>query len=305
MNGHNDGFRMPRLGQHPAPQRVVAHLSDPHLLAGGRGLHGVASEAVLRRALDQLEASRLPIAAIVFTGDLTDLGEPEAYETLKAIVEPPAGRLGAEVIWVMGNHDERPAFADAFFAGEAGDRPQDRVYDLDGLRIVALDSTVPGYHHGDLDPEQLDWLRGVLADPAPLGTLLALHHPPLPSLVELMDVLELREQHRLASAIAGSDVRGVLAGHLHHGVAGQFAGVPVSVAASSCYSIDAGAPQPSLAGLDGGHTMNLVSVYPATITHTTVPIGAFPIVSGFDASFAEELRGLEPDARLERFSRKR
>ncbi len=296
---------MTPLGQHSAPQRVIAHLSDPHLLAGGRGLHGVDSEGVLRRALAQLEASRLPISALVFTGDLTDLGEPEAYETLRAIVEPTAERLGAQIVWVMGNHDERPAFADAFFGGEAGDRAQDRVYDVDGLRIVALDSTVTGYHHGGLDPEQLDWLRGVLDEPAPLGTIVALHHPPLPSLVELMNVLELRDQHQLADVLAGTDVRAVLAGHLHHGVTGQFAGVPVSVAASSCYTIDAGAPRPSLAGLDGGQTMNLVAVYPYTVTHTTVPIGSFPVVAGFEAAFAEELAALDDAGRLERFSRKR
>src|SRR5439155_243446 len=81
--------------------------------------------------------------------------------------------LGAQVVWVMGNHDERGAYSQALF-GEASDAPQDAVYDVNGLRIVSLDSTVPGYHHGELSAEQLAWLADVLADPAPHGPLLAL-----------------------------------------------------------------------------------------------------------------------------------
>ena len=57
---------------------------------------------------------------------------------------------------------------------------QDRVHDVAGLRIVSLDTSVPGYHHGELTDDQLAWLADVLATPAPHGTLLALHHPPIP-----------------------------------------------------------------------------------------------------------------------------
>src|SRR3546814_17269213 len=77
--------------------------------------------------------------------------------------------------------------------------PVTGVWDLGGLRLVALDSTVPGWHHGDVDAAQLAWLRGVLAEPAPLGTLLALHHPPLPTHIPFFDILELRDQIGRAS----------------------------------------------------------------------------------------------------------
>ena len=61
----------------------------------------------------------------------------------------------------MGNHDERAPFAKALFdSDDAG--CQDRVHEVDGLRIVALDTSVPGYHHGELLPEQLAWLADVL-----------------------------------------------------------------------------------------------------------------------------------------------
>ena len=117
--------------------------------------------------------------ALVFTGDLADLGEPDAYERLKALVEPAAQRMGAQLIWVMGNHDERPEYSRILF-GEESDAPQDRVYDVNGLRIISFDTTVPGYHHGEVTDDQLDWLADVLASPAPHGSLLAIHHPPIP-----------------------------------------------------------------------------------------------------------------------------
>ncbi|WP_246271743.1 hypothetical protein [Amycolatopsis acididurans] len=50
---------------------------------------------------------------------------------------------------------------------------------IGGLRIIALDSSVPGHGHGELSGGQLDWLARELATPAPDGTILAPHHPPL------------------------------------------------------------------------------------------------------------------------------
>lgn len=70
---------------------------------------------------------------------------------------------------------------------------QDRVHEVDGLRIVALDTSVPGYHHGALRPEQLAWLADVPATPVEHGTLVALHHPPLP--LPMLRAAELIELH--------------------------------------------------------------------------------------------------------------
>ncbi|QEO10552.1 phosphodiesterase [Protaetiibacter larvae] len=296
---------MVQLGQHAPPVHVIAHVSDTHLLGGGRPLYGaVDTDAHVARAFAQLERSGVRPEAIVITGDLADLGEPDAYERLKALVEPAAARMGSQVIWVMGNHDERGPFASILLGEEASGAPQDRVYDVGGLRIIALDSTVPGYHHGDLVPEQLDWLRAELATPAPHGTLLALHHPPIPSPVELMAIIELDHQAELAEVVRGSDVRGVLAGHLHYSTSGTFAGVPVSVAAATCYTIDASAEPGTLAGIDRGQTFNLVNVYADQVVHAIVPISDAPRVSGFSGAFLEALARMSAEERREAFSSK-
>ena len=222
---------MIQLGQYAPPTHTIAHVSDTHYLGGRRPLYGtVDTDRTLARALEQLERSGTNPSAIVITGDLADLGEPDAYERLKAELEPVAKRMGSQIIWVMGNHDERAPFSSILLGEEPSDAPQDRVYDIDGLRIIALDSSVPGYHHGELTDAQLSWLEGVLAVPAAHGTLLALHHPPIPTPIEIMAIIELQDQQKLADVIRGTDVRGILAGHLHYSTHGTFAGVPVSVA---------------------------------------------------------------------------
>lgn len=300
---------MTQFGQFAPPTHVIAHISDTHFLGGDRPLYGaIATHENLISALDRLERSETRPAAIVFTGDLADLGERDAYRRLREIVEPAAARMRAQVIWGMGNHDERARYADELFdrSTDAGSETpaQDRVYDVAGLRIIAIDSTVPGYHHGDLTADQLVWLAGELATAARHGTLLAMHHPPIPTSIELLALLELRGVDRLADVIRGTDVRGILAGHLHYSTHGTFAGVPVSVAAATCYTMDLSAPLHTLSGVDGGQGFNFVHVYSDQIVHSVVPIGQFPPASGFSALFLRRMAELSPQRRLEVFSNK-
>jgi Icc protein len=293
------------FGQYPPARRTILHLSDTHLLAANRPLAGRFDTAAnLRRTLEAAEATGIRPDAIVFTGDLTDLGEPEAYALLREAVEPVAARLDAPVVWVAGNHDERPALRRDLLGLPPTEEPVTGVWDLDGLRVVALDSTVPGWHHGDLDAAQLEWLAGVLSTPAPLGTLLALHHPPLPSHVPLFDILELRDQGRLADVIAGTDVRAILAGHLHYSTSGTFAGVPVSVAAATCYTMNLARPAVEVNGMDAGQSFHLVHVYDDTITHAVVPVVDAPTGDFFSAEWVQRMSRLTPAERLEAFSRK-
>ncbi len=275
----------PYEAQFPRPDHFIVHLSDTHLVAGGSGLYGsVDSEAHLRRLFAGLEASGARPEALVFTGDLADVGDPRAYDTLRSIVEPAAGRLGAQVIWVMGNHDDRGAFRSTLLGQYPSSAPVDRVYDINGLRIIALDSTVPGAHHGLVTDAQLDWLAEELAYQAPHGTILAMHHPPVPSVQDLAILVELRNQEALAEVVRGSDIRSIIAGHLHYSTASTFAGVPVSVASATCYTQDlnvAAAADGSRGTLarDGAQSFNLVHVYEESVLHSVVPLGDYAEVS--------------------------
>ncbi|WP_337003510.1 MULTISPECIES: phosphodiesterase [unclassified Microbacterium] len=294
------------FGRHEPASHVIIHVSDPHFLAAGAHLGGRYDVAAnFARTLDAIRAVHPHPAAIVITGDLTDLGEPDAYRRLRAAVEPIAAELGAPVVWVAGNHDERPALRAGLLDLEPTEEPLTGVWDLDGLRLIALDTSVPGWHHGDLDEGQLSWLADVLAEPAPYGTLLAMHHPPIPSHLPLFDILELRHQDELAEIVRGSDVRGILAGHLHYSSQGTFAGVPVSVASATCYTMNVALPSAEVNGMDAAQAFQLVHVYPETITHTVVPVTDAPTGDYFSEAWLERMAALTPEARLEAFSRKR
>ncbi|MEV0299321.1 phosphodiesterase [Nocardia sp. NPDC050710] len=281
-----------RVAEHPRPNHVLFHFSDTHLIAGDGALYGaVDADERLRQLLDQAAAARIRPTAIVFTGDLTDRGEPEAYDKLRAIVEPFARHVGAPIVWVTGNHDDRAALRRGLLDERASTAPLDRVHMIDGLRIIALDTSVPGYHHGELTDDQLAWLRSVLAEPAPFGSILAMHHPPVPCVLDLAVTVELREQRRLADVLDGSDVRAILAGHLHFSTYATFAGIPVSVASASCYTQDLGVAAGGLRGRDGAQAFNYVHIYPDTVVHSVVPIDRGPTV-GDPATPVEAARRL-------------
>ncbi|MCS5732404.1 phosphodiesterase [Herbiconiux daphne] len=265
-----------RTAEYPRPNHFLLHLSDTHLLSSGGRLYGsIDSEQQLREIFAELEASGGRPEAIVFTGDLADRGEPDAYARLRAIVEPAAARLGAEVIWVMGNHDDRASFREGLFGEFPTDRAVDRVYDINGLRVITLDSTVPGHHYGQVTGDQLDWLAEELAFPAPHGTILAMHHPPVPSVLDLAVSVELRDQKSLAEVLEGSDVRSIIAGHLHYSTNATFAGIPVSVASATCYTQDLNVEVGGTKGRAGAQAFNLVHVYENTVLHSVVPVGTY------------------------------
>jgi Icc protein len=295
--------------QYPAATHLIAHLSDTHFLGSsgdgsGRLLYdAIDTDSTVHRAMAQLEASGLEIDALVFTGDIADLGEPDAYRRVRDIVEESADRMGATLVWVMGNHDERAAFRTELLRVDGDDAPVDAVVDINGLRLISLDTSVPGYHHGEVTADQLAWLSDVLAEPALHGSLLALHHPPVPTALPLMTILELRDQSALAEVLRGSDVRAILGGHLHHATTGLFAGIPVSVAAATCYTIDVAAPPRHLTGVSGGQSINLVHVYADQVVHSNVPLGAFDVVTRFPVDYLDQMESLSPAERVEAFSR--
>lgn len=282
-----------RRAEYPRPERVLLHLSDTHLRAHGSRLYDrIDAEERLRSALAAISDSGVRPNALVFTGDVADFGEPEAYDRVRALVEPVAAAVGARVIWVMGNHDERTAFRAGLLGGaDDSGSPVDRVDEIDGLRIVTLDTSVPGRHHGELTDAQLEWLTAVLSVPAPLGTILAMHHPPVPSVLDLAASVELRDQSRLAEVLRGTDVRAVLAGHLHYSTFATFAGVPVSVASATCYTQDLTVPTGGTRPQDAAQAFNVVHVYDDTVVHSVVPVDAGPVLDFVDA--AESRRRLE------------
>lgn len=214
--------------------RSLLHLTDLHVAAEGEPRHGGPSPLrALALIMDELERSAVRPGAIVLSGDLADDAEPGAYARIRELLAPVAERLGAPLVVCAGNHDDRAALRASGLGATgdgAGDEPIDHVVRLPGpggdLRVLVLDSTVPGLVRGELDDAQLAWAAEELATPASAGTVVILHHAPMPSPVGL-DGTRLRRPEALAGLLRGTDARIVLCGHSHHGSAGGGGGVPV------------------------------------------------------------------------------
>jgi 3',5'-cyclic-AMP phosphodiesterase len=216
---------------------LLVQISDVHLTADGWLPPGVRPRDNLLRGLRMLQESGIRPDVFLLTGDLADAGDPVCYDDLAAILAAAADENGASVIYLPGNHDDRAAFRRHLLGG-AGQEPINQTHWRDGLRIIALDSTIPGEGGGALDDQTLGYLRSEIATAAPDGTVVALHHPPFPSPIQPMAQIALRDPERLRDAITGSDVRIVLAGHYHHEALGTLGPVPVWGSPATAYRGD-------------------------------------------------------------------
>jgi 3',5'-cyclic AMP phosphodiesterase CpdA len=275
------------MSREPVATHRIGHVSDSHFTASGL-LHGRVPVADrFATALHGLEASGVPLDAVVHTGDVADEGEAEAYLAARKAIDAVVARTGWRVLTVPGNHDDRVAMRDHLLGSAPSPEPIDAVVDVRGLRIVLLDTSIPRHVEGGLDEQQLAWLRDVLQEPAEHGTVLALHHPPVPVEVTGLQRLHLTGQDRLAAAIEGGDVRAVLGGHLHYATTSMFAGVPVFVAPATAYTIALRGPGGGVAGLDGGRAVGVLSCYDdGRVGYSLLPAGGEQVLTTTpDAAF--------------------
>src|SRR4029077_2952950 len=141
---------------------IVIQLCDPHIVAPGELLYGrVDTAEFLARSVAEINRlDPLPDVAVI-TGDLADPRHPAEHQHLRALLAP----LHMPVLVIPGNHDAREPLR-AAFAGN-GHLPADGflqfVVEDSPLRIVALDTLVPGEVGGELCEERLAWLARALA----------------------------------------------------------------------------------------------------------------------------------------------
>jgi len=178
-------------------------------------------------------------------------------------------------VFVPGNHDERRFLRANLLGapGEESDGPIDQVHRFGHLRLISMDSTIPGDDAGALSDDQLTWLASELETPAPSGTVLALHHPPIHSPITTMDRIGLADADRLARIVSGTDVRLVIAGHNHHASAGMLGTVPVWVCPALSYRSDP-MEERRYVGLPGS-AFTRIDVFDGSPLVTVVPLSPF------------------------------
>jgi 3',5'-cyclic AMP phosphodiesterase CpdA len=215
------------------PRYTIVQVSDPHVPADGFLFDRVDACARVQASLAMIAAAGCSPDVLVLSGDVANQGEAAAYVRLRPVLDAALGRFDAKLLVAPGNHDDVALLRAHLLGREPQPGPLDEVVRVRGLRLIGMDSTVPGEVHGELDDAQLEALAAELAQPAADGTVLVVHHPPIWSTTPMSELVALREPQRLAAVIRGSDVRLVLSGHTHRVSAGTLAGVPVWVSPST------------------------------------------------------------------------
>ena len=263
----------------------MAQISDLHIKREGELSYGVVdTAAMLRRCVAQLlHAPRRPDLLLV-TGDLVDSGSPQEYATLRRLLAP----LAVPAYFIPGNHDDRAALR-AEFTDQPWlhQWPPYIQYAIDDwpLRIVALDSVIPGDDGGRLCDERLAWLDATLAAAPRVPTLVMLHHPPFRTWITGMDRHGLEAPEKFATVIARHvQVERIICGHMHRAIDARLGRMPVSVCPSPAHQIALDmAPQAraSFVMEPPAYQLHLWSAGSGLVTHT-VPIGNFAGPYGFD-----------------------
>jgi 3',5'-cyclic-AMP phosphodiesterase len=225
-----------------ADRMTFVHISDTHITPPGEIAYDTDTARNLRAVAQRIREMTLVPAAIIVSGDLSNHGEPDSYRQLVQIVEEEFTPLGAPVLLGLGNHDSRLPFRQIVLGqADASDESIQYYYaeTVGDVKIVMLDSLEPGRVHGYLGPEQLAWLDAQLAEGAPGGCLVVLHHPSLPRGVPRPDDYLLRDRVEFGGVIARHDnVLAILCGHSHVPTFGLFAGTLHVAAPATAYQLD-------------------------------------------------------------------
>ncbi|MDJ0929551.1 metallophosphoesterase [Breoghania sp.] len=112
--------------------------------------------------------------------------------------------------------------------------PADRIRyaaRIGDIRLIALDSSVPGSGHGELGAAQCAWLDETLAAEPDVPTVIAVHHPPVLTGILHMDAINLRDGDTFADIVARhSRVKRIICGHDHRGIVATCSGTVVTIA---------------------------------------------------------------------------
>ncbi len=215
---------------------ILAQISDPHLRADGGLLRNhVDSMAAMKASVKHVNGLRpLPDVTVV-TGDLVN--EAGDYPALRKLLD----QLETPCFVIPGNHDFpdalRAAFCDLGYLPEKG--CLNYVIEDYPLRIVALDTSVPGEVWGAMSPKRLRWLNERLSEQPARPTVILMHHPPVDTGISYMDRQGLLEGAGAMAEIVSAhpQVQRILCGHVHRPATIGWAGTVVSTAPSVSFQM--------------------------------------------------------------------
>jgi 3',5'-cyclic AMP phosphodiesterase CpdA len=214
---------------------LIAQISDMHVKADGELLYRrIDTAGYLERAVTHVNALDPRPDIVIATGDLVEGGKPEEYARLKRLLAP----LAMPVHLIPGNHDARDALREVFADHAYLPRTGFLQYTIEDqpVRLIALDTLVPGKGYGALCGERLDWLEARLAE-SDRPTILFMHHPPFDCGIDAFDGMKLNEGGEQLSALVRrhDNVERVMCGHVHRPIQVRWAGTMASIAPSTAH----------------------------------------------------------------------
>ncbi len=218
---------------------LIAQITDIHARPRGQACYRKSeTNMLLSRAVDALLALSTPPDAVIVTGDVADQRDEREYRVAKQQLD----RLPMPVFLLAGNHDDskrlKTVFNDYYGMREG---PADRTrYStaIGSVKLIVLDSVVPGAPHGELGADQLEWLEGELASGAGKAAVIALHHPPVDLGIRHMDAMKLIDGDAFGEIVSRhNNVERVICGHLHRTIMTGFAGTVLVVAPSIAHQV--------------------------------------------------------------------
>jgi Icc protein len=162
--------------------------------------------SLLERAL--AEINELEPDIVVCSGDLTTFGFKQEYAQAKSYLD----RIECEsLVVVPGNHDSRNV-GYVHFEELFGDRYS--VERVDGVTVVAVDSTEPDLDHGQIGRGRYRWIEEQFATPSDLRIFVLHHHLlPVPGTGRERNVVY--DAGDVIECLQRSGVNLVLSGHKH------------------------------------------------------------------------------------------
>jgi 3',5'-cyclic-AMP phosphodiesterase len=267
---------------------VVAQITDMHVsVPGSRADRVFRTAEHLERAVRHLNGLPRRPDLVLATGDLVDQGRADEYERLRAILE----RLAMPVYLIPGNHDDRANLRSVFDGHSYLDRGGDFIqYTIEHfpVRLVALDTLLPGSGGGRLCAERLAWLDDRLREAPARPTLIFMHHPPFVTGIAGMDVMGLDGIDALAAVIRRHpQVERIVAGHIHRPIIRRFAGTVACTCPATAHQVALDLPPETRLAMVMEPPACMLHVWlgegQGLVTHVS-PIGDFPVLTVFDGS---------------------
>ena len=217
---------------------LIAQITDSHIKAKGKlAYRKVDTENNLRRCVEHVANLNPQPDVVLMTGDLTDFGRPEEYALFRELMAP----LEVPIYVIPGNHDTRDgmrqSFQDHSYLPRQGDYLHYTIEDY-SLRLIGLDSTIPGKPGGDMCEERLLWLESELLKEPHKPTALFMHHPPITTGIEHMDVQNCENGEALGDLLEKhKQVFQIFCGHVHRPIHTQWRGLTVTIAPSASHYV--------------------------------------------------------------------